>query len=408
MKSCCVIGLGYIGLPTAALLSQNLYKVIGVDINLQIVKKINSGRAHLFEPDLDEILYESIKKGNIIASEIPRKADVFIITVPTPFKDEHKKIPVPNIDYVLAATESICPYLQKGNLIILESTSPVGTTKKVADLIFEKTSLDIDQVNIAYCPERVMPGSILKELVSNDRVIGGLTKKANIAAKLFYKSFCKGEIYTTNSSTAELVKLSENAFRDVNIAFANELSMICHKLDIDSNELISLANNHPRVNIMNPGCGVGGHCIAVDPWFIASQNPEITKIIQVAREVNLNKIQWVLDQVLNIIDRIEKELGRKIIIGIMGLTYKPDVDDLRESPALKITNELIKKKFNILVCEPNIKKHNEIVLSSLEHVVKNADHLFFLVAHSEFKEIDLSKYNFNEYCGILNSHEDSN
>ncbi len=397
MKNCCVIGLGYIGLPVAALLAESGYKVLGVDVKKEIVEIINQGKTHFFEPELDNLVSTNIAKGSLYASTIPSSADVFIIAVPTPFRETKEKMPYPDISYVLAAANSICPFLKKGNLIILESTSPVGTTEQISNLIKENTNLELE---IAYCPERVLPDKILKELINNDRVIGGINEKSKKAGKIFYSSFCRGSILTTNSKTAELVKLSENAYRDVNIAFANELSMICDSLDIDTRELIYLSNRHPRVNILNPGCGVGGHCIAVDPWFIVSQHPNTSKLISTARYVNDGKINWVINKIISETKKIEEKIGREPIIGLMGLTYKPDIDDLRESPAIKIAKSLIQKNLKVIACEPNIKEHQYINIYPEEYILEKADHLFFLTAHSRFRDIDLKNYNFTDFCGL--------
>ncbi len=400
MKHCCVIGLGYIGLPTAALLANSGYQVSGLDINHKVVEKINKGVIHIVEPSLDELVKKAIRNGSLKARTSPISADIFLIAVPTPFKKTSGEIPIPNIDYVFQAIKTILGVLKSGDLIIIESTCPLGTTKNISEIIYKESGKNIDEINIAYCPERVLPGNIIKELISNDRVIGGLTSKASFEAKKFYSSFCKGNLYTTNAKTAELIKLTENAYRDVNIAFANELSILCDSVDINVGELISLANHHPRVNILQPGCGVGGHCIAIDPWFIAHEAPEITPLIQTARKVNNLKSKWVVKKIITRSNQLEKELSRKPIIGCMGLSFKANVDDLRESPALEITSTLIDLGENILVCDPNIISHSNIQIDTIETVIKGSDILVFLVAHKEFSTIDLKDINIIDFCGI--------
>ena len=400
MSTCCVVGLGYIGLPTAAVLASAGHRVIGVDVNSQVVSTVNEGRIHIVEPDLDDSVAAAVASGSLSAVSTPHPADVFLIAVPTPFRSGTNGIPQPNIDYVLSAARSIASVLRPGNLVLLESTSPVGTTEKVAQVIHQVCGLTIDQLHIAYCPERVLPGCILRELVSNDRVIGGLTADAVDAAQTFYGSFCHGELLSTTARTAELVKLTENSFRDVNIAFANELSLVCDDLGINVRELIRLANHHPRVNVLNPGCGVGGHCIAVDPWLIVAAAPHSTPLIQAARHVNDGKSRWVIDHVQAKAVVLEDQLGRPARIGCMGLAFKPDVDDLRESPALHITTELLVSGLEVLACEPNLKDHPTIKLYSLDHVLSTADLLVFLVAHTSFKGLDLRDFCVFDLCGV--------
>lgn len=400
-SSCCVVGLGYIGLPTAALLASRGFEVKGIDINSDVVQIINSGNVHIVEPGLSELVASVVASGSLVAYTNPQPSDVFIIAVPTPFKDDSNLIPEPNIDYVLQAAESVSDVLEPGNLVLIESTSPVGTTEYVAQVIAEKSSLPLEQFDIAYCPERVLPGKILDELVTNDRVIGGLTPASSLAGKEFYSRFCHGSLLSTNSRTAELVKLAENSFRDVNIAFANEISIVCDQLDVNVRDMINLANHHPRVNILNPGCGVGGHCIAVDPWFIASASPESTPLIQTARSVNDSKAEWVVDQVVLKAKTLEQELGRPPRIGCMGISFKPDVDDLRESPALYITKKLLSHGHNILICEPNLVSHSVFTLSTIESTVENSDLLVFLVAHSRFIGLDLAGVQVFDLCGVL-------
>ncbi len=400
MSTCCVVGLGYIGLPTAAVLARAGHRVIGVDVNAQVVGTVNEGRIHILEPDLDQAVSAAVSSGALSAQLSPGFADVFLIAVPTPFHSAIDGIPQPNINYVLDAARAIAKVLRPGNLVLLESTSPVCTTERVAEVIAELSGLNREQFHIAYCPERVLPGRILQELISNDRVIGGLTPAATQVSQAFYASFCQGELLATTARTAELVKLTENSFRDVNIAFANELSLVCDHLNIDVRELIRLANHHPRVNVLQPGCGVGGHCIAVDPWFIAAAAPHCTPMIQAARRVNDGKSRWVIEQVQARAAALEDQLGRPARVGCLGLAFKPDVDDLRESPALQITTELLVAGLEVLACEPNLIDHPTIKLHSLEHLLARADLLVFLVAHSPFKDIDVSSRVVFDLCGV--------
>lgn len=387
VKNICVVGLGYIGLPTAALLANNGYMVHGVDINQNAVNTINEGKIHIVEPELDKFVYDAVKSGKLKADTKPCEADVFIIAVPTPFHHHYHNndIPTPNLDYVIAATKSILPYVKDENIIILESTSPVGTTDMMANVL-KDGGIDIDKVFIAHCPERVLPGYIMKELVYNDRIVGGITKEATEKTALFYKTFVKGEVLQTDAKTAEMSKLVENSFRDVNIAFANELSLICDKLNIDVWELIKLANKHPRVNILTPGCGVGGHCIAVDPWFICSSTPEHSNLIKTARLVNDSKPQYVVSKIK---DKVKNIKNPKI--ACLGLAFKPDIDDLRESPAVLITEELSKiPNAQIYAVEPNINilpnqlNKDNIHLASLDSALKDCDVIVGLVKHKEF------------------------
>lgn len=358
-----MIGLGYIGLPTAAMFASRKKNVIGVDINRDAVDTINGGHTHIVEPDLDMIVSAAVNQGYLRATTTVQPADAFLIAVPTPFHDDHE----PDISYVEAAARSIAPVLKKGDLVILESTSPVGTTEKLAgwlaeerpDLKIPQGANDTADINIAYCPERVLPGRVIHELVSNDRIIGGITKECSTRAIELYQTFVQGECIETNSRTAEMCKLTENSFRDVNIAFANELSIICGKLGIDVWELIALANRHPRVNVLKPGPGVGGHCIAVDPWFIVHSAPEEAKLIKSAREVNDHKPHWVLENVKQEIERfLAAHPGRQesdVTIACFGLAFKPDIDDLRESPALDIVAAITSAhSCRVIVVEPNI------------------------------------------------------
>lgn len=400
MSTCCVVGLGYIGLPTAAVLARSGHSVVGVDVNSQVVSTVNQGQIHIVEPDLDQAVAASVASGSLTAQLMPAPADVFLIAVPTPFSSGADGIPQPNIDYVLAAARSIAPVLRPGNLVLLESTSPVGTTEKVVEEIRKISGFNCDQIHVAYCPERVLPGKILQELISNDRVIGGHTPAAAEAGQTFYATFCEGQLLTTTARIAELVKLTENSFRDVNIAFANELSIVCDHLDIDTRELIRLANHHPRVNVLQPGCGVGGHCIAVDPWFIAAAAPHCTPLIQTARHVNDGKSRWVIEQVHARAVALEVQLGRTPRIGCLGLAFKPNVDDLRQSPALHITTELLVAGLDVLACEPNLQDHATIKLHTLEYVLSEADLLVFLVAHSLYRELDLTDREVFDLCGV--------
>ncbi len=383
-----VIGLGYIGLPTAAVFASRKKNVIGVDVNQHAVDTINRGEIHIVEPDLDMVVRATVTEGYLRAVTVPEPADAFLIAVPTPFKDDH----VPDLTYIESACKGIAPVLKKGDLVVLESTSPVGATEQLAewlanersDLSFPQQAGEHSDIRIAHCPERVLPGHVLSELVQNDRVIGGMTTKCSEMAVSLYKTFVKGECIITNARTAEMCKLTENSFRDVNIAFANELSIICDKLDINVWELIRLASRHPRVNILQPGPGVGGHCIAVDPWFIVSKTPEQARLIHTARQVNDSKPQWVIDKIIAKAERFKKP-----VIGCLGLAFKANIDDLRESPALDITRKLIASGVGeILACEPNV--HDdfaEFPLSELSHVLKEADILVVLVDHDEFKAI---------------------
>ena len=398
---CCVLGLGYIGLPTAALIAKTNNKVIGVDINQKVVDLVNNGKIHIIENGLEDLVKDVVKKGYLVAQTKPSKADVFLLAVPTPLEMNKDGLPKPNIDFVLKAARSISKFIEPGNLIILESTSPVGTTEKVARLLSKESGIPIGQIAIAYCPERVLPGNALKEIISNNRVIGGLDKNSANKGENFYKLFCQSDITKTNARTAELVKLAENASRDVNIAFANELSMISEELGINHREVIEIANKHPRVQILKPGCGVGGHCIAIDPWFIASQCPQNSKLIQTARNVNKYKTRWSIQLIRSRIKNLEINLGRKAIVGIFGLTFKQDIDDIRESPALFITEKLIQEGHDLIVCEPNIGNFSNIKLYAYEETINKSDILVFLVAHSQFKDSDFKNKEIIDLCGIL-------
>jgi len=395
-----VVGLGYIGLPTAAAFASRQCQVIGVDVNQHAVDTINRGEIHIVEPDLDIVVKTAVENGFLRAVTSPVAADAYLIAVPTPFKGSHE----PDLVYVKAAAESIAPVLKKGALVVLESTSPVGTTEQMADwlaalrpdLSFPQQAGEQADINIAYCPERVLPGQVMIELIKNDRVIGGMTAICSARASALYNIFLEGECVVTNSRTAEMCKLTENSFRDVNIAFANELSLICANNGINVWELISLANRHPRVNILQPGPGVGGHCIAVDPWFIVAQSPEYARLIRTAREVNDGKPLWVIDQVKAAIADCLSETDRRaseVTLACFGLSFKPNIDDLRESPAMNIAATLADwHSGKTLVVEPNIHALPEKLaanseLVSLEQALQQADVLVLLVDHKEFKAI---------------------
>lgn len=390
-KKVCVVGLGYIGLPTAAVLARTGFDVVGLDVNKTAIDTINSGRAHIVEVDLDGLLQGVVSSGKLRATDTPESADVFVIAVPTPFKDGHQ----PDLSYIEQSVKSIAPQIQPGNLIILESTVPPGATDRMVQWILEarpdlKEAGGVGEAfHAAHCPERVLPGRVLIELVSNDRIVGGMTEKCSEAAVTLYESFVQGECFTTNARTAELAKLTENAFRDVNIAFANELSLICDQLDINVWELIKLSNRHPRVNILQPGPGVGGHCIAVDPWFIVDAAPERARLIKTARDVNDGKPEFVLRRV--------KEAAAKLkapTIACLGLAFKADVDDLRTSPALAITKQLATDtEHTILAVEPYVDEIDQdlanlgIELVDLDVAIKKADILVLLVDHRPFKKV---------------------
>jgi UDP-N-acetyl-D-mannosaminuronic acid dehydrogenase len=387
----CVIGLGYIGLPTVAMLAKNNIEVHGVDIKQDVINTINSGKIHIVEEGLEELISQAVDKGLLKASTKAMQADVYLIVVPTPFKNNNE----PDISYIKAATESTLHLLKPNDLFIIESTSPVGTTNTIAQLIGRNrpdllsedgTALKID---IAYCPERVLPGNVIYELQHNDRVIGGLTEQASEHACEFYRLFVTGELHKTNAQTAEMCKLTENASRDVAIAFANELSLICDKSDIDVWELIKLANKHPRVNILMPGCGVGGHCIAVDPWFIVSQFPLESRIISTAREINNHKAFWSAEKIIDSIKQYKIENMRQPNVALMGLAFKPNIDDLRESPAKYIVSKVFQHdvEANFSIVEPNISNHNIYNISDYQTAYDNADIVVFLVAHDEFKSL---------------------
>lgn len=394
-KKICVIGLGYIGLPTSALLANRGYSVHGVDVVQSVVDTINQGKIHIVEPELDAFVKAAVNNNKLKADTKPTNADIFIIAVPTPFHDRF----VPNIDYVVNATKAIAPYVSSGNIVILESTSPVGTTDKVEDTL-KVAGVDTSKLFIAHCPERVLPGYIMKELVENDRIVGGITPEATKITAEFYREFVSGEVLETDARTAEMTKLTENSFRDTNIAFANELSMLCDKFGINVWELIKLANRHPRVNILNPGAGVGGHCIAVDPWFIVHSGGQTAKLIKTSREVNNYKTEWVIEKIKNVVLKFENENQKKAKVACMGLAFKPDIDDLRESPALYIARKLKADGLDILAVEPNIESHKEFEIVNYKEALVQADIVTFLVAHKEFKKLDIKTD--LDFCGVIN------
>jgi len=390
-----VIGLGYIGLPTAAAFASRKVKVIGVDINMNAVEKINRGEIHIIEPGLDIVVRSTVSEGWLKATATAEPAEAFLIAVPTPFKGNNHE---PDLTYIEAAAQQIAPVLASGNLVILESTSPVGATEKMAewlasartDLSFPQTHGEASDIRIAHCPERVLPGHVMRELVENDRVIGGMTPKCSALAVDLYKIFVAGECVVTNARTAEMAKLTENSFRDVNIAFANELSVICDELDIDVWELISLSNRHPRVNILQPGSGVGGHCIAVDPWFIVARTPELARLIRTAREVNDAKPEWVLSKIDEALSSFLRDHPKcnvsEVSIACYGITFKPDIDDLRESPALGIVTILTERHpGKVLVIEPNLETLPDGLNAELVSYGTEAAIHVLLVDHREFK-----------------------
>lgn len=399
MKAC-FMGLGYIGLPTAIIAAKNGIDVIGVDINPSVVEMTNQRRLYIIEPGLEEMLQEVIGSGSLRASGTPEVSDAYFMVVPTPFKGNHE----PDVSYVEAATRAVIPLLKEGDLYVIESTSPVGTTERMAEIIFtERPELE-GKICIAYCPERVLPGNVIYELVHNDRVIGGIDEKSTEAAIAFYSRFVKGNLHKTNSKTAEMCKLTENSSRDVQIAFANELSLICDKAGVNVWELISLANRHPRVNILQPGCGVGGHCIAVDPYFITSDFPIESQIIAKAREINNYKSFWCAEKIQNEMLRFEIENHRKPVVAMMGLAFKPNIDDLRESPAKFIVTKVMQGHNNadILVVEPNIAEHNVFKLTDYKDAYESADIVVFLVNHKEFSELNYrDDVKVLDFCGTF-------
>lgn len=400
MKAC-FMGLGYIGLPTAIIAAkEGGVDIVGVDINPSVVEQTNAGHLHIIEPGMEEMLQEVVKSGKLHASTIPEVSDAYFMVVPTPFKGNHE----PDVSYVEAATRGVIPFLKEGDLYVIESTSPVGTTEQMAKIIFaERPELE-GKIYIAYCPERVLPGNVIYELVHNDRVIGGLNEESTKKAQEFYGQFVKGTLHPTNARTAEMCKLTENSSRDVQIAFANELSLICDKAGINVWDLINLANKHPRVNILQPGCGVGGHCIAVDPYFITADFPAESKLIADAREINNYKAFWCAEKVKNAMLEFELKNHRKPVVAMMGLAFKPDIDDLRESPAKQIVSKVMQSCNNadILVVEPNVKLHNVFKLTDYKEAYDKADIAVFLTAHNPFKSLPWSDDKvILDFCGIF-------
>lgn len=400
-QTICVVGLGYIGLPTAALLASRGARVFGVDVNAAVIDTINDGKIHIVEPQLDAFVRTAVMDGRLTAHLEGQSADVFMICVPTPFLAGSMP-PEPDISYVLSAADLIAPLVKPGNLIILESTSPVGTTEMVRARLAE-AGAEADKIHIAYCPERVLPGRIMQELVENDRVIGGLDEASRKAAAQFYSGFVEGDILQTDAKTAEMCKLTENSFRDVNIAFANELSLVCDEMDVNVWELIRLANRHPRVDILRPGTGVGGHCIAVDPWFIVSGAPETARLIRSAREINDAKPDWVVAKLLEAVADVRVE-GRKPVVACLGLAFKPDIDDLRESPAVEVAEKLQAAGCEVIAVEPNLERSDAFALASADEAVAKADAVALLVSHKQFLDpvaVDkLRAAGAHDFCGI--------
>ena len=395
------VGLGYIGLPTSALIANNGISVHGVDVNQKVVDTINAGKIHIVEPSLDEAVAKAVANGFLKADTKPVEADVYLIVVPTPFKAKNE----PDISFVQAATKAILPLLKQGDLYIIESTSPIGTTEKMMNYIFAERPELNGKIHLAYCPERVLPGNVMYELVHNDRVIGGVDEISTQKSIAFYSQFVKGELHPTNARTAEMCKLTENSSRDVQIAFANELSLICAKADINVWDLIKLANKHPRVNILQPGCGVGGHCIAVDPYFIVADYPMESKIIASAREVNNYKSFWCAEQVKTAKLEFQIKHGRKPSVAIMGLAFKPNIDDLRESPAKYIAQKVLQdaQDEQYYIVEPNIVDHQVFKISNYKQAIEKADIIVFLVAHNEFKGLEFSNDKIVlDFCGVTN------
>ena len=399
MKAC-FMGLGYIGLPTSIIAAKHGVQVLGVDINPKVVDMTNQGRLHIIEPGLEDMLQEVVAAGTFRAALRPEESDAYFMVVPTPFKGNHE----PDISYVEAATKAVLPLLKEEDLYVIESTSPVGTTEKMRNLIYaERPELE-GKIYIAYCPERVLPGNVIYELVHNDRVIGGVDDASTDKAIEFYSQFVTGKLHRTNSKTAEMCKLTENSSRDVQIAFANELSLICDKAGINVWELIELANKHPRVTILQPGCGVGGHCIAVDPYFITSDFPMESKIISAAREINNYKSFWCAEKIQNEMLRFELEHHRKPWVALMGLAFKPNIDDLRESPAKSIVNKVMQGSNNaqIMIVEPNVREHNVFKLTGYKEAYEKADIVAFLVNHKEFAELDYREdVKVMDFCGTF-------
>lgn len=392
------VGLGYIGLPTAAVVANSGISVLGVDVNPHVVTTINNGEIHIVEPGLGELVKQVVENGKFRASLTPEPADVYVVVVPTPFKRHHRA----DMSYVENATRTIIPFLKEGDLFIIESTSPVMTTEKMADVIFKERPELKDKIYVAYCPERVLPGNVIYELVHNDRVIGGINEESSQKAFDFYSLFVKGELHLTNARTAEMCKLTENSSRDAQIAFANELSIICDRAGIDVWELIRLANKHPRVNILQPGAGVGGHCIAVDPWFIVSEYPEQANLIKRARETNDYKADWCVNKIIGSCEEFERTYEREPVVACMGLAFKPDIDDLRESPAKYIASRVVSETAaDVLVVEPNIEEHQTFHLHDYQEAYERADVVVWLVRHKQFLDMEQIDGKVElDFCGI--------
>ena len=402
IKTVCIYGLGYIGLPTLLAVSESNFKVVGIDKNKKVISNLEKGKVHFKEPKIDKLL-KKVKKNKLISfSSSPKEGDIYLICVPTPL-DSNKKNPAPDMKSVYETISSISNFLKKGDILILESTSPVGTIENICKFLKSK-KVNTEELFIAYCPERVLPGNIFQELIHNDRIIGGLNSKSARKVSNFYKSFTKGSVYISDAKTAELCKLTENAFRDVNIAFANELSMISHNEGIDVLELIKLANKHPRVNILEPGCGVGGHCIPVDPWFIVNKDKENSKLIKTSRYVNDGKRDWIIKKIEKEAKKYHKKFNKKPKLAIFGISYKKDNDDIRESPSIYIAENLLKKGHNLCVVEPNLKSYKNYQFKSIGNSLKTDDIIIFLVRHKEF--LGPKKFKKNQiildFCNALN------
>ena len=400
MSDVVMVGLGYIGLPTAGVMANHNIKVQGVDVKQEVVDIINDGKIHIVEPGLEDLIHIGVTKGFLSASLIPVSANTYLIAVPTPFKGNFE----PDLTYVEKAIDAILPHLKENQLVVIESTSPVGTTEKMYNRIVNARPELKGKLNMAYCPERVLPGNVIHELENNDRVIGGIDDKSTKAASDFYAQFVKGELHPTNASTAEMCKLVENASRDSQIAFANELSMICDKADINVYKLIELTNKHPRVNILQPGTGVGGHCIAVDPWFIVNDFPNEAKFVKQAREINNYKTDWVIEKIKNTILEFRLIHNKAPKVALMGLAFKPDIDDLRESPAVKVVDELYKDLglANFSVVEPNVQTHNSFEIVDAEKAINESDIVVYLVNHSPFRNFTINdSKKVLDFCGVI-------
>jgi UDP-N-acetyl-D-mannosaminuronic acid dehydrogenase len=400
MSDVVMVGLGYIGLPTAGVMANHNIKVLGVDVKQEVVDIINDGKIHIVEPRLEELIHSGVTKGFLNASLSPVSANTYLIAVPTPFKGNFE----PDLTYVEKAIDAILPHFKENQLVVIESTSPVGTTEKMYHRIVSARPELKGKLNMAYCPERVLPGNVIHELENNDRVIGGIDDRSTKAASDFYVQFVKGELHPTNASTAEMCKLVENASRDSQIAFANELSMICDKADINVYKLIELTNKHPRVNILQPGTGVGGHCIAVDPWFIVNDFPNEAKFVKQAREINNYKTDWVIEKIKNTILEFRLIHNKAPKVALMGLAFKPDIDDLRESPAVKVVDELCKDLglANFNVVEPNVQRHNSFEIVDAEKAINESDIVVYLVNHSPFRNLSINdSKKVLDFCGVI-------